>query len=205
MFEKLALVCVLLSGTIAAAESRPNIVWIISDDLGPELGCYGYTGVATPHLDRIRSARTGRFKYIRNFHPDRPYLQHSGYKKLQYPVLTVMRVLHAEGRWSSPFLSTTRPKEELYDLRADPHELKNLADSPGFAQHLARLRGAVEEWIETTGDQGAVDEGKIAGALSSTGLRARCTSRRAADLIAGPPGGRDVPPVDRPARIDDLE
>ncbi len=38
-------------------------------------------------LDRVRCVRTDRFKYIRNFHPDRPYSQHSGYKVLQYPGL----------------------------------------------------------------------------------------------------------------------
>ena len=37
----------------AEAQDRPNIVWIISDDLGPELGCYGYPDVATPNLDRL--------------------------------------------------------------------------------------------------------------------------------------------------------
>ncbi|CAE7789684.1 unnamed protein product, partial [Symbiodinium microadriaticum] len=41
-----------LSGWVRAAE-RPNIVWIIADDLSPELGCYGYEGVRTPHIDRI--------------------------------------------------------------------------------------------------------------------------------------------------------
>lgn len=37
----------------AAAPARPNILWIIADDLSPELGCYGYPHVHTPHLDRL--------------------------------------------------------------------------------------------------------------------------------------------------------
>ncbi|MBT5925634.1 MAG: sulfatase-like hydrolase/transferase [Verrucomicrobia bacterium] len=37
---------------------RPNVLWIISDDLGPELGCYGYPDVATPHIDKL--AASGR-------------------------------------------------------------------------------------------------------------------------------------------------
>jgi len=32
---------------------RLNILWIISDDLGNDLGCYGNTDVYTPHLDRL--------------------------------------------------------------------------------------------------------------------------------------------------------
>lgn len=39
-----------------AAAARPNIVWIVADDLSPDLGCYGYPGVRTPHLDRIAAA-----------------------------------------------------------------------------------------------------------------------------------------------------
>ncbi|MGI9472866.1 MAG: sulfatase family protein [Rubripirellula sp.] len=110
--------------------------------------------------DRIRSVRTDRWKYIRNFHPEIPYLQHSGYKKISYPVETVMKVLHARGEWDSPFMSDTRPEEELYDLENDPNEMNNLADDPKQSAKLAELRGLVREWIQTTGDKGAIDESK---------------------------------------------
>ena len=38
---------------IAATPTRPNIVWIIADDMSPDTGAYGYAGVKTPHLDRL--------------------------------------------------------------------------------------------------------------------------------------------------------
>jgi hypothetical protein len=38
---------------LAGAAQRPNVVWIIADDLGPELGCYGYPDVATPNRSRL--------------------------------------------------------------------------------------------------------------------------------------------------------
>ncbi|MFG0294939.1 MAG: sulfatase, partial [Maioricimonas sp. JB045] len=41
----------------AADPSRTNVLWIVSDDLGVELGCYGEQHVATPNLDRL--AREG--------------------------------------------------------------------------------------------------------------------------------------------------
>ena len=110
--------------------------------------------------DRIRSVRSGRFKYIRNFHPDRPYLQHSGYKKLQYPVLTLMKVMHAQGRWNTPFMASTRPAEEFYDLLADPHELKNLAGDPAYGKLLRQMRDELDQWMKDTGDQGGTDESK---------------------------------------------
>jgi N-sulfoglucosamine sulfohydrolase len=36
-----------------AADERPNILWIIAEDMGPELGCYGTKEVVTPTLDRL--------------------------------------------------------------------------------------------------------------------------------------------------------
>ncbi|QDU10116.1 sulfatase [Gimesia aquarii] len=38
--------------TLIAAE-RPNILWIIAEDMGPELSCYGTPEVKTPTLDRL--------------------------------------------------------------------------------------------------------------------------------------------------------
>lgn len=108
--------------------------------------------------DRIRSMRTQEFKYIRNFRPELPYLQHSGYKKLSYPVETLMKVMHAQGRWDAPFMAKTRPKEELYDLTADPHEMKNLAADTAYTEQLSKMRDAVEQWIKDTSDKGAIDE-----------------------------------------------
>ena len=37
------------------ADSCPNIVWIVGDDLGAELGCYGESQVHTPNCDRLAS------------------------------------------------------------------------------------------------------------------------------------------------------
>lgn len=36
-----------------SAADRPNVLWIIGEDLGPQLGCYGYPLVKTPNLDRL--------------------------------------------------------------------------------------------------------------------------------------------------------
>ena len=53
-------VCALLSaGSLAAADtSRPNLIWIMADDLGyGDIGSYGQKVIKTPHLDRM--AREG--------------------------------------------------------------------------------------------------------------------------------------------------
>ena len=53
----------LLAARVTSAENtpaRPNIVWLIADDLSPELGVYGYPHVRTPNLDRL-AAEGARF------------------------------------------------------------------------------------------------------------------------------------------------
>lgn len=35
--------------------TRPNILWIVADDLGTDLGCYGDSLVYTPNLDKLAS------------------------------------------------------------------------------------------------------------------------------------------------------
>jgi len=52
-----AVLCVWCGPTLAGDPgARPNIVFILTDDLGyGDLGCYGATKVRTPHLDRLAS------------------------------------------------------------------------------------------------------------------------------------------------------
>ena len=101
-------------------------------------------------VDRIRSVRSERFKYIRNFYPERPYTQFSAYKKSNYPVLTQMEIMYREGGLDEnqrQFMAEKRPAEELYDVIADPHELRNLALQPGYADTLAHYREVLDGWL----------------------------------------------------------
>jgi len=112
-------------------------------------------------VDRIRCVRTNTHKYIRNYHPDLPYMQFNGYKKQQYPLWTLAPMLQAEGKLTpaqEKFLAPCRPYEELYDLEADPYELENLASSPDHRPELDDLRLKLDDWIETYGDRGAIPE-----------------------------------------------
>ena len=44
----------LAPGTPAAAgPDRPNILWLVAEDFGPHLGCYGTEQVWTPNLDGL--------------------------------------------------------------------------------------------------------------------------------------------------------
>ena len=112
-------------------------------------------------VDRIRCIRSKRYKYIRNFYPDRPYTQLNRYKECQYPVLRLMRRLHAAGKLTPAqdrFMADTRPPEELYDLQADPFEIHNLASSPEHQAILKEMRSTLDEWIRKTKDKGEEKE-----------------------------------------------
>jgi N-sulfoglucosamine sulfohydrolase len=45
-----------------------------------------------------------------------------------------------------------RPREELFDLTKDPHELRNLANDPAHASILAELRQRLRDWQDATND-----------------------------------------------------
>jgi len=112
-------------------------------------------------MDRIRAVRTRRHKYIRNFMPQRPYTQLNRYKERAYPMLPLMRKLHAEGKLTPAqqlFMADRRPDEELYDIQADPWEVHNLATSPAHQQTLEQMRERLDAWIKTTDDKGETPE-----------------------------------------------
>ena len=57
--------------------------------------------------------------------------------------------------------SLTRPREELYDVQADPWERNNLADSPDHSAARDRLNARLEAYQRKTGDPRITGEMKI--------------------------------------------
>lgn len=100
-----------------------------------------------------RAVSDGHFKYILNHRAGEP-----GGKPLRYrEQLRTMQELHEwfeSGRMNAEqaFWFQPRPREELYDLDADPHEVNNLAGDPAYAAELDRLRKALEEWHDLVAD-----------------------------------------------------
>ena len=114
-------------------------------------------------LDIIRAVRDKRYKYIRNYRPDLPYSQPIAYMD-EMPTMKEWRRLAAAGKLAGAqtiFFRPTKPVEELYDTAADPHEIKNLAANPKYADVLARLRAAHERWRRDTPDLGLIPEADL--------------------------------------------
>ncbi len=123
---------------------------------------------------RFRTVRTDRYRYIRNFTPERPFLQPNAYKERQYPVWALLKELDAEGKLTplqKQLTAPTMPTEELYDIVADPHETKNLAGSAEHAGVLKELRGVLAKWIDQSNDQGReLEPPELAAAKGATKL-----------------------------------
>ena len=112
---------------------------------------------------RIRSVHDGRYHYIRTFSEGPTYASLNRYKDKCFPIVPLMRELHAAGRLTGPareLMERRGPLEELFDLRTDPHEVRNLAASaePEHREALMRLRAALETWMTETRDRGAIPE-----------------------------------------------
>ena len=53
LFSSVFLLITFASPLFAQDRERPNIIWMIVDDMSAEFSCYGETLIETPHLDRL--------------------------------------------------------------------------------------------------------------------------------------------------------
>jgi arylsulfatase A-like enzyme len=108
----------------------------------------------------IRCLRSGGWKYILNLHPEFQYSTHINrggerdgleyFRSWEEAAKTDSRARGIVQRYKQ------RPREELYDLTTDPHELNNVADKPEHADRLAQMRAKVAAWMKNQNDQGTV-------------------------------------------------
>jgi arylsulfatase A-like enzyme len=131
-----------------------------------------------------RSIRTPDYQLVINFRPDRnplgdPYRLDSGDPPTEEEITEDTRVtlpdedagptkawlvLHRDDpEWKHYFDHAygKRPREELFDLKKDPHEMHNVADDPAYANVLAKLREQLVAELERSGDPRLVDNGKF--------------------------------------------
>jgi arylsulfatase A-like enzyme len=115
-----------------------------------------HSGDGRMNVYPIRCVRTERFKYILNLRPDFRHTTHfdlardkDGLAVWQSWERAAEKDDHAR---AAVLRYARRPREELYDVGADPHETKNLVDSPEHRATVDQLRGELEAWMEQQGD-----------------------------------------------------
>ncbi len=99
-----------------------------------------------PGYDPMRAVRTDRFHYIRNLGEN---------KKRQWLPEEVSSVKETFQTWYTelwPPATLPRPREELFDVLADPHETRDLAQESGFADVKAGLSARLDRWMGETND-----------------------------------------------------
>lgn len=113
-----------------------------------------HTGDNNMNVYPARSMRNARWKYIRNLHPEFRFTSHidrsANEDSLAY-IASWEKAAQSDPR--AAFLVKRyreRPAEELYDLDADPFELKNLATDN--SEQLEDMRCGLDAWMKSTGD-----------------------------------------------------
>jgi arylsulfatase A-like enzyme len=120
-----------------------------------------HSGDGEMNVYPIRSLRTSDFHYILNRLPTHAHTTHidrgagsgDGWRYFDEWVAAAATDPRAAARVNAYH---RRPREELYDLRADPAEIHNLADDPAQARRLARMRERLESWMTEQGDRQTV-------------------------------------------------
>ena len=140
--------------------------------------------------DLVRAVTDGRWRYIRNYRPELPDLQHLEYL-WNMASTTQWAELHRSGELneiqSAPF--NAKPVEQLFDSSSDPHNVHNLAADPAHRETLMRLRAANRAHLLAIRDTGFMPEAMIrqlAGARSPVTICSRDDSyplERLLDLI----------------------
>ncbi len=111
-------------------------------------------------FDTVRSVRGPRFRYVRNYKPQLPYLHPVAYRDRAATMGEVYKardeglLTDAQWQWAAP----CKPIEEFYDTQADPDNVVNLASDPAHAEELGELRSALEEWTRDIDDPLAQNE-----------------------------------------------
>ncbi|XZE18617.1 sulfatase family protein [Pirellulaceae bacterium SH449] len=131
-----------------------------------------------------RAIRTHDYLYIVNFRPDRwplgdPYRLDGDNPPSEVELTEATRStlpdedagptkawlvgVRNEPQWKNHFewVYGKRPREELYDLRTDPHQTKNIADDPAYAKQRGELEERLMNELRRTGDPRLVDDGKF--------------------------------------------
>jgi arylsulfatase A-like enzyme len=134
---------------------------VLANEYEPREAVFAARDRCDETVDRIRSVRTERFLYIRNFHPQRPHLQPNAYKDGK-DIVKTLRALHDAGKLDALteklLFSATRPAEELYEWPTDRWQTTNLADDPAHSETLAALRKRLDRWMVETRDGGSEPE-----------------------------------------------
>ena len=110
--------------------------------------------------DTIRAVKDKRYKYIRNYRPGQGYYLPVTYRE-KIPAMRELLRLRDQGGLTSAqaqWFRSSKAVHELYDTKADPHELNNLAEDSEYAEVLSKLKKEMDRWLSHIGDDPKLSE-----------------------------------------------
>jgi N-sulfoglucosamine sulfohydrolase len=114
-------------------------------------------------FDLSRSVRDGRYLYLRNYMPHLSPNQPEFYSN-QASLRREIASLAEQGKLDAvqrSYGGPHKPLEELYDVEADPHQVRNLAHQPEHKATRTALRRRLRAWILETRDLGFLPESEM--------------------------------------------
>ncbi|MEI6463689.1 MAG: sulfatase [Verrucomicrobiota bacterium] len=120
---------------------------------------YNFRDRMDERYDFCRAVTDGRWRYIRNYRPELPTMQHVQYL-WNMSAMREWDRLRAEGKLNAVQQSFFEPKpaEQLFDCTADPDNVRNLASDPAHRATLERMRTANRAHLLRIRDTGFMPE-----------------------------------------------
>ncbi len=121
---------------------------------------HGHADRFDESIDMIRAVRNKRFKYLKNFYPEKPYYLPLAYREKMDLMQELLRMRDSGelDKYQSLWFRENKEDEELFDIENDPHELNNIANDPLYSEILSKLRDECSRWMEAINDKGFINE-----------------------------------------------
>ena len=178
----------LLPSRWALASEQPNVLFVISDDLNCDLGCYGHPFVNSPNLDRL-AARGVRFdrayvqyticnpsraSFLTGLRPEttRVYSNNLYFRRNLPDVVTLPQLFRQHGYFTASLgkvfhrgLSPDQERSEMDDPRSWDHRFYGEASSlgkTGVGRNLTGDKLAWCRWLAAEGSDQDQHDGQVA-------------------------------------------
>lgn len=118
--------------------------------------------------DRVRSIRTKKYKYIKNYNLEKSHALDLCYRN-QMPLMRHLNNLLLQNKlneFQSLWFREPRYAEELYDLENDPFEINNLSVNDKFENELIYHRKLMNDWMKEIDDLGSIPEKELIKLIS---------------------------------------